>query len=467
MLQIEGVTKRFGDFCAVDDVTLSFAPGEIVGLVGENGAGKTTLMRIVAGDLAADHGTIQRPERVQLVHQHFMLVGDFTVAENLVLSRGQGFDFLSPRSIRREAAALAGKSGLAIPDRDRRVDSLSVGEKARLELVKALSRDPQVVILDEPTSVLTPLETEELFVVVKTAAAQGMTVIFISHKLPEVLAASTRIVVMRGGRVVADVPASGVLPNELAELMVGSRTVPPIVREPRLQPGRVTLAIREVTAASLRDVSLELRKGEVVAIAGVAGNGQHELTSLLRGLAAPSAGTIEIEGTALTARALRQTHLVAHIPEDRTRDGLVAEMSIAENIGLTAPNWNPRQGKADAARLIERFSIRADGPGQPARELSGGNQQKVLLARELNRSPRLIIASEPTRGLDVAATEFVHAQLRDAAGQGAAILLVTSDLDEAFTLADALHVIYRGSLSRRLTIEEARLQAAALMAGVG
>ncbi len=466
MLRIEGLTKQFGAFCAVDDVTLSFRPGEIVGLAGENGAGKTTLMRIVAGEMEPDRGTIKRPGKVELVHQHFMLVGSFTIAENLVLSRRRRFGFLSPRSIRDEAAALAGASGLALPDLNRTVDSLSVGERARVELVKALSRAPRVLILDEPTSVLTPLETGELFEVVRAAASRGMTVIFISHKLPEVLSVATRVVVMRGGRVVADVPTAGVSPNALADMMIGSHTGPAIARNGRAEPGRVILAVRQLTTPKLHQVSLDVREREIVAIAGVAGNGQHDLTSVLRGLMPSESGHVELEGSPAVKDDLRDTRAVTHIPEDRTRDGLVAEMSIAENIGLTARDWHPRQGHAIAARLIERFDIRARGPAQRVRELSGGNQQKVLLARALNPSPRLIVASEPTRGLDVASTGFVHAQLRDAAGQGAAILLLTSDLDEAFKIADGLHVIYRGSLSRRLTIEEARHEVAGLMAGL-
>jgi general nucleoside transport system ATP-binding protein len=269
---------------------------------------------------------------------------------------------------------------------------------------------------------------------------------------------------MRGGRVLADTPAAGVSPAALARLMVGEREAAK-PRDGRVS-GPVVLSLRDLTSTTLRDVSLDVSQGEIVAIAGVAGNGQNDLTSLLRGLSVPARGTIVFEGRAIDARELRENRALAHIPEDRTLDGLVGEMSIAENIGLTEPRWNPASGAATAARLIEQYGVRAGGPHQATRELSGGNQQKVLLARELDRKPRLIVAAEPTRGLDVAATEFVHAQLLDAAGTGAGILLITSDLDEAFALADAMHVLYRGSLSERLTTEDARQRVAALMAGL-
>ena len=408
MLRLEHITKRFGATLAVDDVSLDFAPSEIVGLVGENGAGKTTLMSIAAGELRADAGTVAGDE-TGFVHQHFMLVSEFTIAENLALTMGR---LLSPP----DAEALIARTGIALREVTRRVHELSVGEKAKLELIKAIARAPRVLILDEPTSVLAPSEARELFEVMRRLAAAGTTVIFISHKIPEVMEVSTRIVVMRRGRVVADGMMSA---EELATAMVG--------------------------AVGQRPTANGQRTGEILAIIGVAGNGQAELAARARD---------EARGR------------VAQIPEDRTRDGVIAEMTIAENLALRAPVWRPHQAYAHARELIEQFNIRARSPRQRAGTLSGGNQQKVVLARELSRHPDVIVASEPTRGLDIEATRYVHDQLRAAAARGARILLITSDLDEAFALADAVQVIYRGNLSERMTPAEAATRAPALMAGL-
>ena len=405
-MKLSHISKRFGATVALDDVSLAVGAGEIVAIVGENGAGKTTLMRIASGELAADRGAVEVDGRVELVHQHFMLVGDFTIAENL---------------------ALWGAEAASFPDPHRRVDDLSIGEKAKLELTKAIARDPAVLILDEPTSVLTPIETEELFGTVREIAARGTAVVFISHKLPEVLAIAQRIVVMRRGKVVAQTTAHGMTPEQLAEAMVPS-VAPPVT------PAR---AGRIAGATQLTELGLDLHQNEIVAIVGVAGNGQEELARRLRDRL-PDAG---------------------HIPADRTRDGLIAQMSIAENIALASTAGDP-------AKLIDLYSIRASGPHQKAGSLSGGNQQKVVLARVLDRRPAVIVASEPTRGLDIESTRFVHTQLRSAAGAGAAILVITSDLDEAFALADAIYVMYRGRLSERMTVEEASGRVAALMAGV-
>ena len=423
MLRIHRVSKRFGALTAVDDVSLEIGEGEIVGLVGENGAGKTTLMRIAAGELAADAGTLHVDGPIGFVHQHFMLVNEFTVAENLELV------------IRSDADSIIRDSGIALRDASRRVSELSVGEKSKVELIKALAKRPRVLILDEPTSVLTPAEANELFDVMRRLAAGGTAVVFISHKIAEVLAVASRTVVMRSGRIVAE--GTNMTADELARAMVDLKVWRPALAGPdRLKP--------VPTHQVLTIGDLHVAPGEVVAIIGVAGNGQTEL-----------------------ATRLRETFPdAAHIPEDRTRDGVVAEMTIAENIALRAPRWRPGEAARRASDLIERYSIRALSPKQRAGSLSGGNQQKMILARELERHPDLVIAAEPTRGLDIEATRFVHARLRDAAARGAAILLVTSDLDEAFSLADAIHVIYRSRLSDRLTPSEAADRAARLMAGV-
>ena len=407
-LRIDHVTMSFGATRAVDDVSLSIEAGEIVGLVGENGAGKTTLMRIVAGELTADAGTIGGAPSIGFVHQHFMLVNDFTIAENLALATGA-----SPR----DAESIIANSGIDLRDVTRRARDLSVGEKSKLELIKAIARKPELLILDEPTSVLTPYESDELFRVMRNIASEGTAVVFISHKVREVIEVATRVVVMRRGRVVVE--SSKMTAEELAAAML--ETPRPAQRgEGGRRPG-------------------EGLSGEIVAIVGVAGNGQRELAD---------------EYLREHPRAR-----LGFIPEDRTRDGLVAEMTIAENIALVGDGRRTPQ-------LIEQYSIRAKGPDQLAGSLSGGNQQKVILARELDRAPELIVAAEPTRGLDIEATRFVHDQLRRAANRGAKIVLITSDLDEAFALADIIQVIYRGKLSERMTPGEASSRVAALMAGV-
>ncbi|MEA2236142.1 MAG: ral nucleoside transport system ATP-binding protein [Thermoanaerobaculia bacterium] len=432
-MRLTHITKRFGANVAVDDVSLAFAPGEIVGLVGENGAGKTTLMSIAAGELAADEGTIDERESVGIVHQHFLLVSEFTIAENLALAMWG-----------RDPEAIIRDSGIELRDVHRRVAELSVGEKAKLELIKAVARHPRFLVLDEPTSVLAPAEAGELFAVMRALAAAGTTVVFISHKIPEVLEVATRVVVMRRGRIVAD--GSSMTAEELAWAMVERRQVER--RSDSLVP-----QTSEISRTGESDLRLAFRladnvavhSGEILAIIGVAGNGQAEMAASLR--------------DSLSGR-------VAHIPEDRARDGLIAEMTISENIALAEPRWQPRVAAQRAAALIERFDIRAQSPDQRAGSLSGGNQQKVILARELERQPEIIIAAEPSRGLDIEATRFVHDELRAAATRGAAILLITSDLDEAFALGDAIHVIYRGKLSARLTPAEAAEQAPRLMGGV-
>jgi len=399
-LNLKAISKSFGETLAVDDVSLSIEPGEIVGLIGENGAGKTTLMRILAGEIQPDRGSVDAGGPIGFVHQHFMLVNEFTVAENLALV------------------------GVDMPGDDRLVRDLSVGEKARVELTKAIAKAPSVLILDEPTSVLTPSEADELFDVARSLAAQNKIVILISHKIREVVAVATRTVVMRRGRIVAD--GRGMTAEALASAMV----------EVEDRQSRLSKAFEGTD--KIVCPPLVVSGGEIVAIIGVAGNGQTELATMLR-------DTLPRETT-------------AHIPEDRTRDGVIGEMTIADNLALVTDT--------SPAEIISRFSIRATGPRQRAGSLSGGNQQKLVLARELARNPDRIVAAEPTRGLDVEATRFVHDQLRAAAEGGAAVLLITSDLDEAFALADGIHVIYRRKLSDRLTPAEATARAGQFMAGL-
>jgi simple sugar transport system ATP-binding protein len=435
VLQLDHIVRTFGATRAVDDVSLAIERGEIVALAGENGAGKTTLMRIAAGELAPDSGTVQSDGAVSLVHQHFMLVPELTIAENVALPRGERFRLASRRTVEREAEATIRETGIALSGVSRRVAGLAVGERSKLELIKAIARRPATLILDEPTSVLTPAESAELFAVMRTLAERGTAVVFISHKLPEVLAVAQRIVVMRRGRVVAERKAAETTAEELAVAMIGG--APGAEQASGLPPEadqRPALHVQDLT----------LRHGRILAIVGVAGNGQRELAERLRD---------ELEDA-------------GHIPEDRTRDGVIAPMTIAENLALKAPRWRPRDAARHAETMIELFSIAATGPHQPAGDLSGGNQQKVLLARELGPGPSIIVAAEPTRGLDIESTRFVHGQLRDAAARGAALLLITSDLDEAFALGDEIQVIYRGRLSAPMAPAQAQSRVANLMAGV-
>jgi ABC-type uncharacterized transport system ATPase subunit len=424
-MRLLNITKRFGVSVAVDDVSLHLSAGEIVAVVGENGAGKTTLMRIAAGELAPDSGTLEDASRVGLVHQHFLLVNDFTIAENLAL--GRAYRFATRGALRAEAETLIASTGIELRDPSRRVEELSVGEKSKLELIKAIAKSPDVLILDEPTSVLTPAESQELFDVMRQLAAKGTAVVFISHKLPDVLKIADRIVVMRRGRVVAETRDT-MTAQELANAMVG----------------RPSPAVAGEGGPERSEGPGEGSSGEILAIVGVAGNGQSQLAARLR--------DEHPEG--------------AHIPEDRTRDGIVAELSIAENLALKTKRWKKSEATRRAKTLIDEYSIRAEGPWQKAAALSGGNQQKVILARELSTKPPIIIAAEPTRGLDIEATAFVHSKLREAANNAARIILITSDLDEAFALADAIQVIYRGQLSERMTPHEASARVGALMAGL-
>ena len=412
MFRIVKVSKSFGANRAVDDVSLTITGGEIVGLVGENGAGKTTLMRIVAGELNADAGTIELEGRIGFVHQHFMLVNDFTIAENLALAT---------RTSPRDAEAIIASTGIALAGVNRRAGDLAVGEKAKLELIKAIAREPSLLILDEPTSVLTPYEAEELFNVMRTLAAKGTAIVFITHKIREVTAVATRVVVMRAGRIVADSPSLSA--DEIAAAMIERRT-----------------GFSPSGRAEARPTS----RGEILAIVGVAGNGQRELAEQF-----------------LHAHPRSR---IGFIPEDRTHDGIVAEMSIAENVALIHDDW--RDAIRRTPQLIDLYSIKAQSAKQAAGSLSGGNQQKVVLARELDGEPERIVASEPTRGLDLESTRFVRDQLREAAARGAKVVLITSDLDEAFELGDAIQVIYRGVLSDRMTPSVASERVAKLMAGL-
>jgi simple sugar transport system ATP-binding protein len=491
VLELERITKRFGALAANDDVSLSLAEGEVLALLGENGAGKTTLMNILFGHYTADQGEVRvfgqtlpqgRPRAaieagVGMVHQHFTLAGNLTALENVMI----GSEPLSRLNSRRPDARkrleeVAARFGLAV-DPSARVGDLSVGERQRVEIVKALYRDARILILDEPTSVLARPEAERLFETLRAMTAGGLSIIFISHKLDEVMKAADRVVVLRAGKVVAERKTAETSPAELAELMVGRRIARP-VRESRA-PGEVVLKAANVRVAEggetrLDNVSFQVRAGEILGIIGVSGNGQSTLGALLSGRAAPTRGTLTLEGAdigAMTPRDLVRAR-VGRIPEDRHAEGVIGEMPVWENAVLERirePEFSARgfvrrgAARAFAASLIERFDVRGATPETRTRLLSGGNMQKLILGRSLAITPRLILANQPTRGLDEGAIAAVHRELLAAREAGAAIVLISEDLDEVLGLADRIRAIVKGRLSDPVPAEEADARKIGLM----
>ncbi len=477
---MRGIVKRFPGVLANDGVDFEAGEGEIHALLGENGAGKSTLANILIGLYRPDAGEISlygRPThfhsprdaleaRISMVHQHFRLVTPFSVAENVILGdhRGEGRRFIvNPRAIERRVAGLGERYGIAVDPRAR-VWQLSVGEQQRVEILKALYRDARILILDEPTAVLTPQEAEALFHTLRTMAAEGRTIIFISHKLKEVKAVADRITVLRAGRSIASLPASVATQRSLANLMMGRDVEMQGRRERKTPEARAELL--EIDALwvpgdregpAVKGISLCARTGEIVAVAGVAGNGQRELAEAIAGMRTPSAGAVRVGGKAVRAGDPRDAIEagIAYVPEDRLGTGLAPSLSVASNVVLksyrsAAVSRGPllRLGsiRARAAELIQRYHVSGAVPSTPARGLSGGNLQKVVLGREFSGQPRVLVAASPTRGLDVGAIETVHAYLREAAAGGLAILLISEDLDEILALADRVAVIYEGTL---------------------
>ena len=497
LLELRGVTKRFGPLVANDAVDLTLRGGEILALLGENGAGKTTLMNILFGHYVADEGDVLvddgsgqlkplppgKPKAalaagIGMVHQHFTLVETLTVLENVILGADSLFRFTrSSRAARGKLAGLMARSGLQV-DLDAKVGDLAVGERQRVEILKALYRDARILVLDEPTAVLTPQESEGLYRVLRALADQGLAIVFISHKLNEVIAASDRVAVLRGGRKVAERLTAGADRALLAELMVG-RAIAPSRREAR-DPGAPTLILDRIHVSggdhrqNLIDASLTLCAGEIVGIAGVSGNGQGALAGLLSGLAVPSAGSMTLNGHAVTR--FDPPSLIAagvgRIPEDRHREGAVGAMTIEENLALETIGTSRFQrfgflrGKAMrsfAEQSIQGFDIRCPGPEAPIRLLSGGNMQKVILARAMDGDPALILANQPTRGLDVGAVSEVHRRLLAARLRGAAVLLISEDLDELFELSDRIAVMFAGRLSPAVVTENLDIQTLGLL----
>lgn len=495
VLELRNITKRFGALLANDDVSLSLAEGEILALLGENGAGKTTLMNILFGHYAADagevrvHGHLLPPGKpraaidagVGMVHQHFTLAGNLTVLENVMLGTEPMRRLRSARgAARARLMDLSDRFGLPVSP-DARVSRLSVGERQRVEILKALYRDARILILDEPTAVLAKPEAEQLFETLRSMTEGGLSLIFISHKLQEVMAASDRVAVLRGGRMVAERATRDTSPEELAELMVGRRVERPVRHAHAI--GAPVLTAEDVTVTQdgetrLSAASFTVHAGEILGIVGVSGNGQGALGALLSGLVRPAAGRLTLAGrnvAHLGPRGLIRAG-VARVPEDRHAEGVVGEMSVWENAVLERlrnPEFSARgfvrraAARAHAAGLIERFDVRGATPETRVRLLSGGNMQKLILGRCLATGPKFILANQPTRGLDEGAIAAVHAELLAARAEGAAILLISEELDEALALSDRLQAIVKGRLSQPVAVEAADArQIGLMMAGI-
>ncbi len=483
---------------ANDGIDLTVEEGEIHALLGENGAGKTTLMNVLYGLYHADEGEILldgEPRRlasprdainagIGMVHQHFMLVPVFSVAENVMLGLEptRRFGLLDRARARREVRELSRRYGLAV-DPDAMVEDLPVGVQQRVEIVKALLREARVLILDEPTAVLTPQETEELFEVMRSLKVSGHSILFITHKLKEVLPVADRITVLRGGRVVGTTVPGQTSEQELASMMVGRTVLLRVAKEPA-NPDGVVLDVDGLTVLDDRgqvwvdQLSLQVRAGEILAIAGVQGNGQTELVEALTGLRPPAGGTIRLDGRSLAGAAPRTVLRagVGHVPEDRVKNGLVATFSVAENLILDSYDVAPfAHGLVMDLDTIDRaagerageFDIRTPSIKTPVGTLSGGNQQKVIIARELSRPIKLLIASQPTRGLDVGSIEYVHRRIVEARDQGAAVLIVSSELDEVLALADRIAVMCGGRIVGERPAGADRDEIGLLMAGAG
>jgi simple sugar transport system ATP-binding protein len=477
LLELRGITKRFPGVLANDDVNFDLRNGEVHALLGENGAGKSTLMNILYGLYTPDEGQILLhgnpidlgstraaiEHGIGMVHQHFMLIPVMTVAENIVLAtepRRAGV-LLDYDAASKRVRELSDRYGLVV-DPNARIDRISVGQQQRVEILKALYRGAEILILDEPTAVLTPQEAQELFEIIRSLKSQGKSIIFISHKLNEVLEIADRVTTLRRGKVVDTISAAGATEEGLARMMVGREV---LLRVDKTAPhlGDPLLTVEDLHVIddrgleTVRGISLEVRSGEILGLAGVDANGQSELIDAIAGLRPVHSGRIVVDGTDLThAHAKDALEAgVGHIPEDRHRRGLVLPFSLAENLALHSYRQKPNSNRgflnlpamlARARRLLQEFDVRGGTPSTPAGALSGGNQQKVVLAREIDGDPKVLIAAQPTRGLDVGAIEFVHRRLVEQRDAGRAVFLVSLELEEILSLSDRILVIYEGQI---------------------
>lgn len=497
VLAVRSVTKRFGRLAALSDVSIDFAPGEVHAVLGENGAGKSTLMNLLSGSLVPDQGDVlldgspvrfeslrdARRAGIGMVHQHFTLIDALTVGENLALSFQDDRWRYLPSHVKAAAEKFAEEVGLSLADVDARAGDLPVGARQRLEILKALAGAGRVLILDEPTAVLTPRETDQLFVILRRLKSEGRAILFITHKLPEALSVADHITILRRGEVAGSFAAHEVDEPELARRMVG--TLPPLRRTGSSveSSGPAILELCDVVRRepdgrpSLDGLSLRLVRGEILGIAGVDGNGQSELFEVLSGLRAPSQGTLKLDGRELpkpTPRALLEAG-VGRIPPDRQRDGLVLGMSVLENCALNHVilSRHASHGLLDydglrelADGIVREYVVKLASIDAPVRSLSGGNQQRVIIGRELSQQPRLLVAVNPTRGLDMAATRSVGEALQRTAARGCSIVLISTDLDEVLTLSHTIRVLFRGRLSVPLQPPVDVEQLGLLMAGV-
>ncbi|MEK6256529.1 MAG: ABC transporter ATP-binding protein [Chloroflexota bacterium] len=496
-LEVKNITKRFPGVLANDNISLKLKKGEIHALLGENGAGKSTLMNIIYGLYNQDEGeifingkkaTIANPHDaidrgIGMVHQHFMLVPVFTVLENIILgsevTRGLSLDY---RNSRKNILTISQEYGLEI-DPDAVIQNLPVGVQQRVEIIKTLYRRANILVLDEPTSVLTPQEADDLFKIMRSLTKQGKSIIFITHKLREVLHIADRISVIRDGKIVGNTTPKQADKNKLASMMVG-RDVDLKVKKKKAKPGEVVLEVSGLTVKderqqfSVDNISFDVRSGEILGVAGVQGNGQTELVEALTGLRQTVSGKITLAGEDITNASPRKITEIgsAHIPENRQKNGLVMSFSVADNLVLNTYNIEPfAKGmviQADALlevanRLIENYDIRTPSAATPVSSLSGGNQQKLIVAREFSRPTKLLIAAQPTRGLDVGSIEYIHARLVEKRDEGNAVLLVSTELDEIMELSDRIAVMFDGKIVEIIETREASKELIGLlMAGI-
>ena len=491
VIEMLHITKEFPGIRANDDITLQLKKGEIHALLGENGAGKSTLMSVLFGLYQPEHGTILKNGQpvtirdpndanalhIGMVHQHFKLVECYTVLDNIILGvEPTRLGFLQKQQAREKVQALSERYGLKV-DLDAKVEDITVGMQQRTEILKMLYRDNEILIFDEPTAVLTPQEIEELMAVMKNLAAEGKSILFISHKLSEIMAVADRCTVLRKGKCIGTVNTADTTPEALSAMMVGRQVELTIDKAPA-KPGEVVLEVSHLTVPSkvhkgnaVKDVSFTVRRGEILCLAGIEGNGQTQLVHALTGLSRVGGGSVKLLGQDITHATVRRRSRagMSHIPEDRHKHGLVLDYTLEENMVLQR-YWQPEFQKAGflnfpamraySDRLIEQYDVRSgQGSLTPARAMSGGNQQKAIVAREIDKDPELLVAVQPTRGLDVGAIEYIHHQILAVRDAGKAVLLVSLELDEVMNLSDRILVMYEGELvgqfdPKTVTVEE-------------